>query len=221
MFATGLLVAFIAYAALPTGSAAIVAPIGFAVLGSVLLVFAKRVGADRAFGPANGITCLRLGLAALLIGAIASAPVAVGSWWVAGFACTALILDGVDGLVARARNIESPFGALFDQETDAALILVLTLILSVSEKTGYWIVVAGLMRYVLLGAGLIWPVLTTPLPKSRIRSVVCGGLVAALVVCLLPVVDPRHAGVIGAIALFALTLSFSKDLIWLLNTNAR
>jgi len=72
------------------------------------------------------------------------------------------------------------------------------------------------MRYLLLLAGRFWPALAAPLPKSRLRSAVCGALVAALAVCLLPVVDGAVAGAVGGGALLALTLSFGRDLIWLL-----
>ena len=202
--------------ALPTAQGVLLASAGYAVLGTVLVLAAVRSGLSRTFGAANAITTIRLGLVALLIGATGGAAGAPESWWPAAIAGLALALDGVDGAIARRKGLESRFGALFDQETDALLILVLTLVLTVSGKIGLWIVAAGLMRYVLLMAGLVWPPLAAPLPKSRFRSVVCGVMVGALVICLIPSIAPFYASALAATALSVLTLSFAKDLIWLL-----
>ncbi|NKB55453.1 MAG: CDP-alcohol phosphatidyltransferase family protein [Alphaproteobacteria bacterium] len=203
-------------AALPSMTAAATALFVYGVFAAVLLFYATRAEVLHRFGWANVITNVRLALAAILAGAIVDAPIVIGSWWLGGLAAAALLSDGLDGLVARRRASVSSFGAHFDREVDAGLVLILGLLLWFSGKIGIWIVAAGLMRYLLLVAGLAWPRLAMPLPESRFRSAVCGILVAALVICLLPVVDSVQASVIGAAALSALTLSFGKDLIWLL-----
>jgi phosphatidylglycerophosphate synthase len=194
--------------------------LSYGLLAAVLLVSATRFGTLRSFGAANTITAVRLGLAALLIGMAFDAATTLSTWWPAALAGLAWLLDGLDGAVARRFGRESRFGALFDQESDALLILVLTLLLAVGGKVGYWIVAAGLMRYVLLAVGRVWPWLATPLPKSRFRSVVCAIMVGALVVCLVPPLATVSANTVAGIALLVLTLSFGKDLIWLLK-NAR
>ena len=64
-----------------------------------------------------------------------------------------------------------------------ALILVLSLLIGVSDKTGLWIIAAGALRYVFVAAGRVWPVLTKPLPPSNRRRAVCAiqvGRVAGL-----------------------------------------
>ncbi len=216
VLSVGILVFTTAANILPNGPAPIAALLGFTIPASVLLVSAARCGISRTFGAANAVTSLRLVLVALLIGAAADAAATLETWWPAILAALALALDGIDGAVARRNGLESRFGALFDQETDALLILVLTLILSVSGKVGLWIAVAGLMRYLLLAAGLVWPSLAEPLPKSWFRSTVCGFVAGALVICLVPLVAPFHANTLAAAALSVLTLSFGKDLIWLL-----
>ena len=216
VLSVGILVSATAASVLPNGPAPITALLGFTIPASVLLVSAARCGISRTFGAANAVTSLRLGLVALLIGAAADAAATLETWWPAILAALALALDGIDGAVARRNGIESRFGALFDQETDALLILVLTLILSISGKVGLWIAAAGLMRYLLMAAGLVWPSLAESLPKSRFRSAVCGFVAGALVICLVPLIAPFHAGVFAAAALLVLTLSFGKDVIWLL-----
>lgn len=218
--ALGVLVGIFAGAALPAGAAPAAAVTAFLILAAVLSVAAARAGAVRSFGAANAVTALRLGAVALLIGALADPAAVLSGWWAAALAGLAWLLDGVDGAIARRRGEESRFGALFDQETDALLILAAALLLALSGKVGLWILAAGLLRYVLLGAGILWPALAAPLPKRKRRSVICAVMVAALVVCLVPLVEPAQASIIAAAALAALTLSFAIDLIWLLN-NAR
>lgn len=216
VFWTGVYVGVNALFALPTTRSLAMASIGFAVLATIIILSASRAGNIRTFGAANVITTFRLGIVAVLIGATGSAAAALETWWPATIAGLALMLDGFDGVVARRKGLESSFGALFDQETDALLILVMTLLLAVSGKIGWWIVAAGLMRYVLLAAGMIWPSLTEPLPKSRLRRSICGVLVSTLAVCTLPQVTPIYASALATAALSVLTLSFAKDLIWLL-----
>lgn len=205
---------------LPGALVAMTAVLSYGLLATALLLSASRFGTLRSFGTANSITAMRLGLVALLIGMTFDAGIMLSTWWPAALAGLAWLLDGLDGAVARRFGRESRFGALFDQETDALLILVLTLLLAVEGKVGYWIVAAGLMRYVLLAAGRIWPWLAAGLPRRRFRSVVCAIMVGALVICLIPPLTPVSASILAAFALLALTLSFGKDLIWLLK-NAR
>jgi len=137
-------------------------------------------------------------------------------WPIVALAAAAWLLDGLDGLVARRLNQASDFGARFDREVDAALILILSLLVFATGKTGAWIVAAGAMRYAFLAAGRLWPVLARPLPDSRARSIVCGALVGSLLVCLSPLAEGLAAAVIGGAAPGALTLSFGRDVVWLL-----
>ncbi len=217
----GLFVATFTLIVWPSVTAALTAIAVFMGFSTLLLATAYRAGCLSQFGAANAITTLRAALSAIMAGAIVNAEMLSTTWWLSGLAAIAFILDGIDGIVARRHSLTSKFGALFDQEVDAALILILTLLLAVSGKIGIWIVGAGLMRYILLGAGWVWPIFTAPLPKSRFRSSVCGILVAALVICLLPVVDSGAVNIIGSAALFVLILSFAKDVLWLLTKAPR
>lgn len=168
------------------------------------------------FGWANRITWIRTALAAIAAGALADAGGTVNWWAVSALAGLALALDGLDGPVARRHGQTSRFGALFDQEIDAGLILILCLLLGLSGKIGYWIVALGAMRYVFLAAGKIWPVLGRALPPSALRRAVCAIQVAALLICLLPPVAPPLAAWIGGGALAILALSFGRDVLWLI-----
>ena len=76
-----------------------------------------------------------------------------------------LVLDAVDGYVARRTATVSAFGARFDMETDAFLILVLSA--CVAGQWGWWVLVLGLARYLFVAAGWALPWLRgTPDRKS-------------------------------------------------------
>ncbi|NED04634.1 CDP-alcohol phosphatidyltransferase family protein, partial [Streptomyces sp. SID6648] len=81
-----------------------------------------------------------------------------------GLTAVALVLDGVDGRVARRTGTCTPLGARFDMEVDAFLILVLSVY--VSTDLGPWVLLIGAMRYVFVAAARVWPWLTAPLPPS-------------------------------------------------------
>lgn len=84
-------------------------------------------------GYANAITLVR----ALLLFGVA---VFFNSAW--GFALV-LLLDGVDGFIARRFDESSEFGAQFDMETDALFVALLSLALAPEAP---WILVAGALR---------------------------------------------------------------------------
>ena len=69
-----------------------------------------------------------------------------------GVATGCLILDGVDGWVARARSEVSAFGARFDMETDAVLLLCLSVAVPILGVAGWWVLALSGMRYGYLAA---------------------------------------------------------------------
>src|SRR5918998_1249026 len=74
----------------------------------------------------------------------------------------ALGLDNVDGRVARRTGTVTPFGARFDGEVDAFLILVLSV--AVSREYGAWVLVIGAARYLHLAAEWLVPWMGGPPP---------------------------------------------------------
>ena len=97
-------------------------------------------------GPANAITAVRALLTSVLaVLVVRDAPVGV----IVALATVALVTDALDGRVARRTGTVSRFGARFDMETDAALLLVLSLY--VARDLGLWVLAIGLARYVFLG----------------------------------------------------------------------
>lgn len=172
------------------------------------------------FGYANTVTAMRAALACLA-GAIAlcadgffrAGPLVI---FLIALAAVALALDGVDGFLARRFDQVSDFGARFDMETDAFLILVLSLAALMLGKAGPWILAIGLMRYVFIAGQWLAPRLKAPLPPSFRRKLVCVLQVVALLGLLLPAVASPLSDAIAVLALAALIYSFGADCLYLL-----
>lgn len=168
------------------------------------------------FGPANTVTLLRVSIAALLAGLLGLAALTPDlAWLLAAMATVALILDGVDGWLARRSRMQSPFGARFDMETDAFFILILAALVWQSNKTGAWIMLAGAMRYGFVALGQWLPWLNQPLPPRRRRQTVCVIQAVVLALCLTPPLTPPASTFLAAGALGLLALSFAVDVVWL------
>lgn len=170
------------------------------------------------FGPANVITLARA-ILACVVAAMVVAPAPTDAWWFTVFliVAVALALDGIDGWIARYTGLASPFGARFDMEVDALLILILSASAWIHGKVGAWVLLLGLMRYVFVAAGLVLPTLRRPLPPSVRRQAVCVLQIGALGLLLLPALTPPVSGVVALLALGLLVWSFAVDVVWLLN----
>jgi phosphatidylglycerophosphate synthase len=126
------------------------------------------------------------------------------------------VLDGVDGWVARRTGAVTAFGARFDMEVDAALILILSVLAWRYGKAGAWVILSGLLRYIFVVAGWRWTSLDRPLFPSRRRQTVCVVQAVGLIVTVSPIATPPLSSAIAAMALAALCVSFGIDVIWLL-----
>jgi phosphatidylglycerophosphate synthase len=169
-------------------------------------------------GAANRVTLGRAVLA-LPVLALALQPGTLGptaGWWVIGVATAVMVLDGVDGRVARSTRTETPFGARFDMELDAALLMALSLLVWRDGRVGAWVLLIGLMRYGFVAASWIRPALARELPPSFRRKVVCVVQGVVLLVALGPIVPGSLAVFACAVGLAALTYSFAVDVRWAL-----
>jgi len=131
-------------------------------------------------------------------------------------ATTVMLLDGLDGRIARRTGTESRFGARFDMELDAALLLALSVLVWRDGRVGMWVLLIGLMRYAFVAASWIWPALAADLPPSFRRKLVCVVQGVALLVALGPIISDAQAVAAAAIGLIALTYSFAVDVRWAL-----
>jgi phosphatidylglycerophosphate synthase len=187
---------------------------GGAVAGgtvALLLGGLRRSGAT-ALGVANRVT---LGRAMLVAGvsALVAAGVPAPPGLLAPVAGVALLLDAVDGRVARRTGSVSSLGARFDMEVDAFLILVLSI--DVVPVVGGWVLGLGLARYALGGAALLIPWLRRPVPPSRWRKLVAAIQGVALAVVATEVLSREAAALLLGGAGLLLAQSFLSQVAWL------
>jgi phosphatidylglycerophosphate synthase len=183
--------------------------------GTLLLWLAAHRLALPAFGAANAVTLIRAVLVLLLTALLGVAATSPLGWLLVALSLVAAVLDGVDGALARGRGERSEFGARFDMETDALLILVLAALAWQHGKAGVWILAAGLLRYLFVAAGYVTPWLGAALPPSRRRQAVCVVQIATLIGALVPVVAPPWSVALALTGLVALIASFGVDVVWL------
>lgn len=220
----GLAVTLVGLVALLTGLAA--APgihaggIGAGLTCGAVLAFAAARSAGRAavktWGPADLVTLgratLACGVAALVVDSTVAHGAAGGVPALVTLASVALVLDAVDGRVARRTGTTSRVGARLDGEADAFLMLVLSVHLATT--VGSWVLAVGLVRYVFGVAGWVLPWLRADLPPRYWRKVVTATSGVALVVAAADVsAAATYAGL--ALAVVLLAESFGRDVGWL------
>jgi len=147
-------------ALLGAGIAGWLAATAYAAALQSILAFARHRRGIRFLGPADHVTLAR----AVLVGGVVTlvADRATVSVVFLALASVALVLDAVDGQVARRTRTVSPLGARFDMEVDAVLILALSV--QVAASLGAWVLAIGLMRYAFAAAA------HPPIPRLRPRS---------------------------------------------------
>lgn len=196
--------------------------VAYAVLAVLVLAKFPPDTVGPGLGWANRVTLLRGAMLALLAGVAGHGELSDAvRWAVVVLAFIALALDGVDGAIARRTATASAFGARFDMEVDAALILLLALLVWQSGQTGAWVLALGALRYVFVAAGWWLRAMRRPLPESLRRKAVCVVQVLALPVCLAPVTPVAVAGPVALVALTLLLWSFVIDTHWLLRRSGR
>ena len=114
------------------------------------------------FGVPNLITTARLLMTVALLFAYGRQP----GWHLAVAAGSILLMDVADGWIARKTGQSSEFGASYDVEADALLVMSVTLLLFVRGIAGGWVLIAGLLRYVYVLAPAIVPTPLGPAPRS-------------------------------------------------------
>ncbi|KXS37312.1 MAG: CDP-alcohol phosphatidyltransferase [Halomonadaceae bacterium T82-2] len=188
-----------------------------AVFAGMLAMVLWRLPVTREpLGWANRVTLVRGMLVAMIAGAVVFPEfMASRGGAMAGLALVALLLDGVDGWVARLTHSVSRFGARFDMELDAFFILVLCSALVALDKAGPWVLAIGALRYLFVAAGWYAAWLRRPLPESRRRKVICVWQVATLLTGLLPFAPVPLVALLAGVALVLLVLSFVLDIHWL------
>jgi phosphatidylglycerophosphate synthase len=179
-----------------------------------------RMRSDRpAILPADWVTLTRALLTAGVAGLVADSfgrPVSITA--LVTLSTVALVLDAVDGRVARRTGTATPLGGRLDGEVDAFLILLLSI--AVSQTYGSWVLVIGAARYALLLAGWLIPWLAARLPPRYWRKVVAAVQGIVLTVAVSGLLSHRAGMIAVAAALLLLAESFGRDVIWLYRTGA-
>jgi phosphatidylglycerophosphate synthase len=179
----------------------------------VLSLGLERTGTPH-LGPADCVTLTRVvltgGVAALVADAFVGPPAA---GLIVTLAALGLVLDGVDGQVARRTGTASSFGARFDVEGDALLVLVLSV--HVARDVGLWVLAIPALRYLFVVAGRWLPWLRAPLAPRPWRKVVAVASAVALVVAAGDLVPGSVETALLVLGLMLLVESFGRDLVWL------
>jgi phosphatidylglycerophosphate synthase len=164
------------------------------------------------FGPANQATTVRALLVSLVAGLIGEAQTPVLAAAAVGAGGVATLVDGIDGWLARRTGMASRFGARFDLEVDALLILVLSVLAWQYGKAGVWVLASGLLRYAFVAAGWVWTWLKGPLPPTLRGRAICVAQIAGLLVAIVPTVTWPASATVAGISLGLLGYSFGIDI---------
>lgn len=188
------------------------------VFGVIVLLALTHLRPHHPFsriGPANYVTAVRAALVSLVAGLVGEPSTPTLAAAAVAASALAVALDGLDGWLARRTHLASAFGARFDMEIDALLILMLSVLAWQHGKAGAWVLASGLLRYGFVAAGGIWSWLRRPLaPTVRARAV-CVAQILGLMLALLPAITPPASARIAAMSLAALAYSFAVDILWL------
>jgi phosphatidylglycerophosphate synthase len=173
---------------------------------------ARRPG-DR-LGPASWVTLARatlaVGVAALAADSFThDKPAAL----LVTLAAVALVLDAVDGWVARRTGMATTLGARFDGEVDAFLILALSVY--VAPMCGAWVLAIGAARYMFLAGEWLLPWMRAPLPPRRWRKIVAATQGVVLTVAAAGVLPIALMQALLLAALALLTASMTECVRWL------
>jgi phosphatidylglycerophosphate synthase len=218
----GMLTGLITQVALLTALAATVgvgvaggmAGLGYGVAAVGLLSRALERSGTAALGPADLVTLARSvlvgGIAALVADAFVG-PVSVGALTV--LAVVALVLDAVDGRVARYTGTVSAVGARFDMEVDSVLVLLLSVY--DARSLGLWVLAIGSVRYVRWIAGRALPWLRRQVPPRYWCKVVAAVQGIVLAIAAADVLPPVVAVLALLVVAALLAESFGREAWWL------
>jgi phosphatidylglycerophosphate synthase len=159
----------------------------------------------------NHVTAIRAAIVVYLASLIFVPPYPSILWSAVAAATLAAVLDGVDGWLARRSGMASEFGARFDMEVDALLILVLAMLVWWWQRAGAWVLLAGLLRYLFVAAGWLLPWMRRPLTPTRRARVICVVQIVTLIVAIAPIIPRPLSAPVAAAGLLALSYSFVVD----------
>ena len=178
---------------------------GGSILG-LLIRFRGSYTPNKGFGAGNILTLIRVTLALVLMAkndlslALTAAAIMI-----------ALLSDGLDGWIARKSGMASPFGEVFDQESDALLFLAICLLLIEDRQVGLWILLPASYRYLfILFCRSIKPT-EKAIQGTWVTRAIGITSVMALAICLAPIVTDQGVYWTASAVTVLLSLSFLKS----------
>ena len=178
---------------------------GVGMLGALVLVAWGRWSPEGRFGAANLVTAVRLGGLLLLPVAAEAGPLLL-----IGASLALLLADGLDGWLARRRDLASEFGAFFDKETDALFLLLLCALAATRGRLPDAILLAGLLRYAFVPLLFLFPLPSRTEDRFNAARYAYAAMVGALLTSFLPIpalYQPLVAGAsVGLLASFGRSL---------------
>lgn len=158
-------------------------------------------------GYANLVTFFRLGL---LIG-ICFMHESMSNWGLALGLISVVLLDVVDGYVARKFHLQSDFGLYFDMETDSFYVAAVSSILYLKGLAPPWILFIGFLRYINVAVYTIFQLKPKKEPKQRFASIIAGTLFTILAAAF--ILPPKIRLIALSIISVLLVISFGKSAI--------
>lgn len=174
--------------------------------GALTYLFRGSWTPDGRYGAANAVTAFRFLLAAGLLseGVFSAETQALAAGLI-------LLLDGIDGWLARRAGLVSEYGETLDKEVDAFFTLALCMALFATQRFGAWVLVPGALRYLfVLFIRLAGPPLRRE-RSTRWSRAIGATVLSGLTLSLLPV--GGWAVAIAALVTFAVIGSFAAS-IW-------
>lgn len=167
--------------------------------------------------PADYITMTRSMIGSGCLAVVMTALVGhldLPSWWLAALAIPALLLDAVDGPVARRTGTATAAGGRYDLECDAVFVLIIAI--GAALVHGPWVLVLGMIRYLFVIVSMFVPRLRQPLAYSRLRRAIAAVQGTVLVIAITPGLPTPVNVVLLAVTIGMLLVSFGRDVVDLL-----
>ena len=177
---------------------------------------ARQAAADGVvrLGPADLVTLTRATLACAVAALVAESYAGADAVAIlVPITVVALSLDFVDGRVARRTGTATAYGARLDAESDAFLILVLSVLVAGSH--GAWVLAIGGVRYAYAVAAALLPWMRRRLPPRYWRKVVAAYVGVALTLAASGLAPAALAYGVLVVAIGLLAESFGRDVVWL------
>ncbi|MHC1785361.1 MAG: CDP-alcohol phosphatidyltransferase family protein [Anaerolineaceae bacterium] len=166
-------------------------------------------------GLPNHLTIFRGFLIAIIAGLVVVPSKSLPIAWLPGslFLC-AILIDGLDGIVARKTGKATSLGEFLDIEMDSITVLIGSIAVFIYGKAGFLILVVGAARYLFVGGLWLLKKLDKPVNSLRqkpIRRALAGLMMGFLAASILPVFYPLAIKVVSYFVILPFLINFLDD----------